>query len=388
MIFYATEHDNDGPDETVKMGEWRHKDIVRDGSPTLLPTVAVHGPYDVDEGSSVALDGSAGSPTTRAFIQLFNGVDYGGFYPVVDFDDYDRDDFDDFSVLEPYRGVINFDYNDQAESWKWYAPVGCSIQAINHLSESADEIRTLVGTGLVERAPDLTDVYNDDGTANMNLKTDTVRFLGCDTYYATPVALQWDLDANGSYETTGTAVTFDAGALDGPSSVQVPAQAQHPSGGSVGLASATINVRNVAPALSQFDLVDGGGNQVNTAIPFVLVGMPATAHALFGDPGLPDHQTATLNWGDGQVDSQSSFALFDEAFGDGTGELSQTHRYTLPGTFAIALAVQDDDGGESNQAANIRVVTPKQAVEEVLASLDDLIAQTTDPAVRAILEHR
>jgi hypothetical protein len=34
LLFYATEHDNDGPSGTVKAGEWRHKDMVREGSPT------------------------------------------------------------------------------------------------------------------------------------------------------------------------------------------------------------------------------------------------------------------------------------------------------------------------------------------------------------------
>ena len=55
LIFYATEHDNDGPDgsngrKSVKMGEWRHMDMVRPNSPTLKPSAAVGGPYVVDEG--------------------------------------------------------------------------------------------------------------------------------------------------------------------------------------------------------------------------------------------------------------------------------------------------------------------------------------------------
>jgi hypothetical protein len=39
--------------DTVKAGEWRHEDMVREGSPTWLPRVVVNGPYEVDEGSSV-----------------------------------------------------------------------------------------------------------------------------------------------------------------------------------------------------------------------------------------------------------------------------------------------------------------------------------------------
>ena len=78
LIFYATEHDNDGPDATVKAGEWRHKNMVRDDSPTTLPTAVVNGPYEVNEGDSVNLDGSAGPPITKAWIQLYHDVDFGG----------------------------------------------------------------------------------------------------------------------------------------------------------------------------------------------------------------------------------------------------------------------------------------------------------------------
>ena len=37
LLFYASEHQNSGPGATVKMGEWRHRDMARAGSPTFLP---------------------------------------------------------------------------------------------------------------------------------------------------------------------------------------------------------------------------------------------------------------------------------------------------------------------------------------------------------------
>ena len=62
LIFYATEHDNDGPDESVKVGEWRHVDVVRPNSPTLRPSAKLDGPFVVDEGSSVNLTGIGRQP--------------------------------------------------------------------------------------------------------------------------------------------------------------------------------------------------------------------------------------------------------------------------------------------------------------------------------------
>ncbi|HXU33400.1 MAG TPA: hypothetical protein VN851_22760 [Thermoanaerobaculia bacterium] len=389
LIFYATEHDNDGPDGTVKAGEWRHRDMVREGSPTLLPTAKIDGLFEVDEGRTTSLTGTAQAPITKAWIQLYEGTDFHSLYPTVDFDDFDRDDFDDFSRLEfllipqpspnpPF--IVN--HADAARSWKWFAPAGCSIFAIDHEGGEIDEAKTLVGDGTMHQDPDLKFVLNDGGTDDIDQEVDAVDFLdNCDSYYATPFALKWDLDLNGSFETTGSSVTFNALAFDGPSDVTVPAQAQHPTDGPVGLATAKVHVRNVAPQLTQFRVTDSAGRQVGVDVPFVLTRVPVTAGASFSDPGVLDHQTATIAWGDGLIEPQSAFTTFNEAFGDGTGAVSHRHRYTLAGTHPIALTVTDDDGGVGATSADVRVVTPQQAVEEIIPLLDGIIAGTTNSNV-------
>lgn len=403
LIFYATEHDNDGPDGTIKAGEWRHINIVRDNSPTLLPTAAVNGPYEVDEGSSVVLSGTAGPPITKAWIQLFHerdfgGVDFASFYPVVDYDDYELDDFDDLFTLEsqppPQVGAPPFTHNDKARSIKWFAPIGCSIRVTDRRENRPDETKTLVGDGIPHEDSDLSQVFNDAGTDDMapspdaaDQGVDAVEFLpGCNQYYTAPVGLFWDLDVNGSFETAGGQVTFSAIAFDGPSEIRVPADARHPFGGPAGQAIARVSVRNVAPRLSQFRVSDGAGNQVNVDAPFVLIGLPVTVGAGFSDPGVLDHQTATLAWGDGSVDPNTAFTTFDEAFGDGSGIVSHTHIYNVAGSYPLALSVTDDDGGVDSEATVVRVVTTEQAVEEIIGLLDGLIASTTDNGVREDLE--
>ncbi len=327
--------------------------MVREGSPTLLPAITIDGPFEVDEGRTASLTGTAKPPITKAWIQLYQGTDFKGLYPVVDFDDIDRDDFDDFSRLEflflaqpapnpPF--IVN--HADATRSWKWFAPSGCSIFAIDHEGGQIDEAKTLVGDGTLHQDADLKLVLNDGGTNDIDQEIDAVDFLdNCDSYYATPFALKWDLDFNGSFETTGSAVTFNALAFDGPTDVVVPVEAQHPTGGPVGLASAKIHVRNVAPQLSQFRVTDSAGRQVGVDVPFVLTRVPVIASASFTDPGVLDHQTATIAWDDGAIENQSAFATFDQAFGDGTGALLHRHRYTLAGIHPIAVSVTDDDGG-------------------------------------------
>lgn len=82
---------------------------------------------------------------------------------------------------------------------------------------------------------------------------------------------------------------------------------------------------------------------------------------------------------------QYRFNAFDEAFGDGTGSLSHSHVFNAPGTYAVELKITDDDGDSDTENANVRVVTPEQAVIELIAMIDAVIASTTDTSVRADL---
>ena len=135
--------------------------------------------------------------------------------------------------------------------------------------------------------------------------------------------------------------------------------------------------------LTQFSVSGSVGQQVNGGslndmVPLVLTNLPVTVNAAFSDPGVLDHQTATIQWGDGSVQPQTAFTTFDEAFGDGTGAVSHTHRYTLAGLRTIVLSVRDDDGGVSTRVKTVSVITPAQVVEMAITRLDVIIAATSD----------
>lgn len=386
LIFYATEHDNDGPNRSVKAGEWRHRDVVRPGSPTLLPSAKVNGPYEVAEGGAVQVSGSAAPPVTKAWIQGFWDPNFGSRNWISDYDDYGKDDFDNLAAFEPvtFLGAV-LPQNDKVQSWKWFAPPGCSLLAIDLNAGSVDETVTLNGTGSLVTAPDLLQVMNDGGTDDISAELDAVQFLpNCTQHYATPVALQWDLNQDGSYESSGSAVSFSAALLDGPSVSTIGAKAQQAGSESAAVAT-TVTVRNVAPWVTAFTIRDNLGRRLGIDIPFALTGLPVAVGAAFTDPGLPDRQTARISWGDGAVDVQTAFSVFDEAFGDGTGRLGHAHRYTAGGEFTVEATVDDDDGGRGSQSSNVRVLTPEQAVGEIIAMLDALIAATLDDKVRADL---
>ena len=387
LIFYATEHDNDGPNATVKVGEWRHVDVVRPNSPTLLPSAKLDGPFVVDEGSSVDLTGIGRQPATKAFLELFTfnpGPPTIPLYLTADFKDRNRDDYDN---------LFNFEHSpfhvDSGYQWVWYAPQGCSIQAINRKDETEEilGIKTLTGATTPQVEADLKLVMNDGGTGNMFQNIDKISFgSDCGDYYNAAINLFWDLDRDGIFEVQGNTASFSAALLDGPTNVQVPVEARHPMGGAPGTGKTLVTVRNVAPQASQFAVVDSAGNPINSTVPWVLKGLPVGISANFTDPGTLDHQIAQISWGDGTLDSNTVFNSFDEAFGDGTGSLKHTHVFTAAGTYAIDLGIADDDGGFDIESATVRVLTPEQAVMELIAMIDAVIASTTDAKVLAELQ--
>ncbi len=134
----------------------------------------------------------------------------------------------------------------------------------------------------------------------------------------------WDLDNNGSFETSGQSVSFSAAALDGPSSYTVKVKATDPLGLSAE-SSATVNVVNVAPTVNATfasnSLVCGANN--------------ATLNVSFTDPGLADTHTAAINWGDGATQNVSP----------ATSPFSLQHTYAAAGVYNATVNVTDDDGG-------------------------------------------
>jgi len=195
------------------------------------------------------------------------------------------------------------------------------------------------------------------------------------------VGLSWDLDGNGSYETGGTSVSFSAATLVGPGTVSVNARARHatdPTPLGVGYGAATVTVLNVAPNITSLKVSDGLGHEVGVDVPFAVQGAILTAAGTFIDPGRPNHQTAILDWGDGTVENDTTFDLFTDAFGGAIGELSRGHLFADPTDTAVSLAVTDDDGGSGRAAVQVQVLSPLDAVDALIALVDQAIAAATD----------
>ena len=193
LIIYANEHEEQGPGtvihfpeyrRAVRAGEWRHREMVRPGSPTLKPSVEPNGSFAVDEGGSVTLDRDRAPASTRAWLQLFGDTGLGlsddNFDAELVFDYKDRvvEDYDNLPVM--YAG-----FNDEASSLRWFAPQGCNIEVDQDSIDDASfpgAIKGLPGFGFPFAYPNLNTILWDNNTSiSLNDRISAVRFSATTT---------------------------------------------------------------------------------------------------------------------------------------------------------------------------------------------------------------
>ena len=153
------------------------------------------------------------------------------------------------------------------------------------------------------------------------------------------LAYAWDLDDDGTFETSGASVTFSAALLDGPSSHSVRVRVTDP-GELTATGDGAVEVRNVAPEVGAVD----------APIAPTIVDSTVQVEAPFTDAGVPDTHTAVWVWGDGD----SSAGTVNEAGGAGT--VTGSHVYAVSGVYTVRLTVTDDDGADDQAVFQFVVV--------------------------------
>ncbi len=403
LIFYATEHDNDGPFPgeipgtpcgpcgSVKMGEWRHIAMVRPGSSTYLPSARVEGPRMVDEGQDLELVAEGVPAITRAWLQLWAGDNFSGRYLVMDYDDRLKDNFEDFKDLDGSDFDLHLGFDNEPSSMLAYAPVGCTIRVndddIGFGETPADDpgeyTRTLPGTGTLFSAPHLSQVRNNADTGSIDEELTSAQFFpDCDELYAQPVTISWDLEDDGQYDVLGETATLSGSDTDGPEVRHVRVRASH--GNRATAALTPITVRNVPPRIRTLQLLDGLGQEIGWHVPFALAGLPVTFKATFTDPGRLDRQSAAVLWGDGTISYDGEFDQFQDGYDSGSGSLADTHTYAA-GEYLITLQVEDDDGGSDEASTLLTVVEAEAAINRVIAIVSTIISAEPSPEVAEAL---
>lgn len=368
LLFYATEHDNDGPMGTngrnsVKMGEWRNIDMFRPDSPAYAPTITAPAAIDIDEGSTATVTATVGAPIARPWIELFESTGTQGRYVVIDQLDQAKDNFDDFRQLD--RATL-FDlltrFNNRAASWRWFAPVSCTIRANDEPFSDADfpgtRTHTMSGTGEVTVVDDLHNVLNNTGTEDMFRAVSSAQLTSCASYYSPNITPRWDVNFDGTTETVSNTVTISA-TENGPKTLQLKVEAQHPIDGRVATKIIPVTIHNANPVIRDWALSLGPGRRIGTDVPYAVARRPVMLSAIFTDAGRLDHQTAQIEWGDGSV--SQSFDAFTDAFNGVQGRLEARHTYMAAGVYTVRLSIVDDDGGVGQVTTTITVVKPPQS---------------------------
>ena len=136
----------------------------------------------------------------------------------------------------------------------------------------------------------------------------------------------WDLDYNGSYETTGQNVSF-SGTQNGTYTVGLQVT---DGGGATDTDTATVTVNNVAPSINNVQMIT---NNINP-------GQTATITGNYSDPGSTDSHIVFIDWGQGA-------ALWDVRPASGGSFSVTSPAYSLSGSYSVSIWVEDEDGGSS-----------------------------------------
>ena len=238
LIVYATEHYNKGPGSSVRLMEFRNRDIFPNDSPAYLPTAVIASTdYYVEEGSEILLDGSASRPSlVRPWIEL-----------------YDDDNF------KTGGGVLTLN-----GAW--------GVQSIANLSDSPWKFANR----------DLININETRVTSIAMIAPSPEAAAG------NPVVRhQWDVVSSGTatVKLEETGATPRLLAVDGPGDVVVRLRV---AGEGAPDARTTVHVSNATPKFRRI--------QARQATP--LMGR-VDLRIQFTDPGTEDRHTIRINWGDG-----------------------------------------------------------------------------------------
>jgi len=114
---------------------------------------------------------------------------------------------------------------------------------------------------------------------------------------------------------------------------------------------ALINVANSNPAITSLNVIPGAGGVINLS-------------AAFTDASMADTHTASVNWGNGIIQSIPVSQLA------GGGTTAGSYTYQTSGTYTVVLTITDDDGGLVSQSASVTVtVGPTAGVSVVNGEL-------------------
>ncbi len=271
------------------------------------PTANAGGPYTINEGQGVTLDGSGSIDPDSGPSPLSYAWDLDG--------DGQYDDATGVTVTLPIQ-PDNTSFT-----------VG--LQVSDGLLTATDTATVTVNNV----APAV-----DAGADQMFNEGDTASFSGSfsDSGSVDTHTIEWNF-GDGSVPVSGTLTPSHTYADNGVYTVTLTVTDKD---GGVGTDTLTVTVNNVAP------IVEAGPNQSGTPGDTI-----ALAPATFTDLGLQDTHTATIDWGDGTVEPGTVTQ------GTGSGSVAGSYVYAADGNYTVTVTVTDDDGASGSDSFQVNLTT-------------------------------
>jgi hypothetical protein len=312
--------------------------------PYPVPIPAGRDPYEVNEGSTIVLDGSESYDLDGDPIRLYWDLDNDGV-------------FETEGSTPSYLGTE-----------------GPGVYTIRLMANDPYGYQVAETTVTVHNVAPTVDAGSDQ-TVN---EGDTVSISGSftdpgwlDTHTAT---IEWGdgtevesgtlTEENEYPDSTGTVTGNHAYGDNGVYTVTLTVTDDD---GGVGTDTLTVTVNNVAPTASIDSMTQPNPQFI---LPIV---HELAFDGSFTDPGWLDTHTVTWNFGDGTVEEPGTLTEENEE-PDATGTTTVEHIYSDPGTYTVTLTVTDDDGGVGTDTMPVTVVdakTANQDLNDYIQGLDD-----------------
>ncbi len=278
---------------------------VSGGVSNQPPTASAGGPYNVTEGSALAMSGASASDPNPADTLTYTWSVNSALCS-----------FSNANALNP-----NLTCSDNGN---FTATLAVSDGTETVSSDAAVTVNNVAPTAsLGNNGP-----IDEGGSAN-------VSFSGAfdPSSDDTLAGFHYAFDCNGgslaaaTYAASGTSDSSSCGFADN-GSYTVSGKIMDKDDGFTTY-QATVVVNNVAPTVGAIT-APMDPQPVNTTV---------NVSAGFTDPGTLDTHTAVWNWGDGST----SAGVVSET--NGSGSVSGSHSYSTPGVYTVQVTVSDDDGG-------------------------------------------
>ncbi len=335
LLFYATAHFNIGPNGTFKMAEMRYDKVSRTGTcgPQLRDN-HLGGPYDIDERTSITLDGSVSF--IEPWVQMYKQPNLIGQTVMMDWADQGLDNYNNFSELD---GALNDQgktgFNDMLSSFRWCGCEGSSVTIWSNYGLKGEKNYHVNGDNNVFEDNQVWDKFDNVASSA------EIKWSPAERGYL------WDLDDDGQFDDANVpSATFHAGVGSSTNIVRVKYIFSSDPNYDVVMES-TIYVHNVPPSIDSLELSNSTPDE----------GQQITASGTWSDPGA-NIASVTVNWGDGSpADEDESNA----------GAFSFSHVYGDNGTYQIEVCVWD---GEDTTCKTIEATVSNVAPTTYLDSVE------------------